>query len=205
MYPRTNLFICAAALSLLTACDDPPKADDSNFEKTLQGYYDSHPVCAAIPLTFPVDLRSDGDAARKQQLEPLVAAGLIAVTTIQKNESAASGQGQATDNLRYAPTAAGEKVLRKGADSFLGGTDICFARRKVVKIESFTEPADAAGVKVSRVTYDYELKDVEPWATGPDIAGAFPKIAALLAKPGNQATDVLVRTDNGWKHERDVR
>jgi hypothetical protein len=205
MYPRTNLFICAAALSLLTACDDRPKADDSNFEKTLQGYYDSHPVCAAIPLTFPVDLRSDGDTARKRQLERLVAAGLIAVTTIQKNEPAASGQGQATDYLHYAPTAAGEKVVRKGADSFLGGTDICFARRKVVKIESFTEPADAAGVKVSRVTYDYELKDVERWATGPDIAGAFPQIAALLAKPGDQATDVLVQTDNGWKHERDVR
>jgi len=205
MSPNRNLVIWTAALSLLAACDDPPKADDSNFEKTLQGYYDSHPVCVAIPLTFPVELRSDGDAARKQQLQPLVAAGLIAVTTIQKNESAASGQGQATDNLRYAPTAAGEKVLRKGADSFLGGTDICFARRKVVKIESFTEPADAAGVKVSRVTYDYELKDVEPWATETDIAGAFPKIADLLAKPGNQATDVLVRTDNGWKHERDVR
>ncbi len=205
MSPRSNLFICAAALLLLVACDNSPKADDSNFEKALQGYYDSHPVCAAIPLTFPVDLRSDGDAARKRQLEPLVAAGLIAVVTIQKNEPAASGQGQATDYLRYAPTTAGEKVVRKGADSFLGGTDICFARRKVVKIEFFTEPADAAGVKVSRVTYDYELKDVEPWATRPDIAGAFPQIATLLAKPSNQATDVLVQTDSGWKHERDVR
>jgi hypothetical protein len=105
---------CAAALSELVACDSPPKADDSNFEKTLQGYYDSHPVCAEIPLTFPVGLRSDGDAARKQQLEPLVAAGLIAVTTIQKDEPAAPGQGQATDYLRYAPNAAGEKVVRKG-------------------------------------------------------------------------------------------
>ncbi|MDP2620693.1 MAG: hypothetical protein Q8P46_11060 [Hyphomicrobiales bacterium] len=204
MSPRFNPFICAAALSLLAACDDPPKADDRNFEKTLQGYYDSHPVCAAIPLTFPVDLRSDGDAARKRQLEPLVAAGLIAVTTIQKNEPAASGQGQATDYLRCAPTAAGEKVVRKGADSFLGGTDICFARRKVVKIESFTEPADAAGVKVSRVTYDYELKDVEPWAKGADIAVAFPRIGALLAKPSGRATDVLVQTDESWRHERDV-
>ena len=74
-----------------------------------------------------------------------------------------------------------------------------------MKIEPFTEPADAAGVKVSRVTYDYELKDVEPWAAGPDIAGVFLQIATLLAKPGNQATDVLVQTDNGWKHERDVR
>jgi hypothetical protein len=75
----------------------------------------------------------------------------------------------------------------------------------VVRIEAFTEPADATGAKVSRATYDYALKDVEPWATGPDIASAFPQIATLLAKPGNQATDVLVQTDNGWKHERDVR
>lgn len=205
MRPRRNQVICAAALSLLATCDKPPNADKSSFEETLQGYYDSHPVCAAIPLTFPIELRTDGDAARKAQLEPLAAAGLISVATIKKNEPAASGQVTAVDYLRYAPTSAGEKVVRKGADGFLGGTDICFARRKVVKIESFTEPANAAGVKVSRVTYDYELKDVEPWATAPDIAGAFPQIAALLAKPGNQATDVLVQTDNGWKHERDIR
>jgi hypothetical protein len=138
-------------------------------KRTLQGHCHSHPVCAATPLTFPVDLRSDGDAARKQQLEPLVAAGLIAVTTIQKDEPAAPGQGQATNYHRYAPNAAGEKVVRKGADSFLGGTDIW--------------PADAAGAKVSRVTYGYELKDVEPWATGRDIASTFPQIETLLAKP----------------------
>lgn len=205
MSPRRNLIGSIAVLSLLAACDNPPKADMSSFEMALQSYYDAHPICAAIPLTFPVELRSDGDAARKRQLEPLVAAGLISVATVQKNEPAASGQARAVDYLRYAPTTAGEKVVRKGANSFLGGTDICFARRRVVKVESFTEPAEAAGVKVSRVTYDYELKDVEPWATGPDIAAAFPQIAALLAKPGNQATDVLVQTNNGWKHERAVR
>lgn len=75
----------------------------------------------------------------------------------------------------------------------------------MVKIESFTEPAEAMGLKVSRVTYDYELKDVEPWARGADIAVAFPQIGALLAKPGDRATDVLVQTNQGWKHERDVR
>src|SRR3546814_15027607 len=136
MYPRTNMFICAAALVLLTACDDPPKADDSNFEKTLQGYYDSHPVCAAIPLTFPVDLLSDGDAARKRQLEPLVAAGLIAVTTIQKIPPAAPRQGKATDSLRHAPTTAGQPAVRPGAAGFLGGTVICFTTRKVVRLTS---------------------------------------------------------------------
>ena len=200
-----NLVVCVVALSFLAACDDPLNADKGTFEKALQSYYDVHPICAAIPLTFPVEFRSDGDAARKRQLEPLVAAGLISVATIQKNEPAASGQARAVDYLRYASTAAGEKLVRKGANSFLGGTDICFARRKVVKIESFTEPAEAAGVKVSHVTYDYELKDVESWATRPDIAVAFPRIGAVLAKPSGRATDVLVRTDEGWKHERDIR
>lgn len=200
-----HLVVCVVALSFLVACDDPLNADKGTFEKALQSHYDAHPICAAIPLTFPVEFRSDGDAARKRQLEPLVTAGLISVATIQKNEPAASGQPRAVDYLRYAPTAAGEKVVRKGANSFLGGTDICFARRKVVKVESFTEPAEAAGVKISRVTYDYELRDVEPWAIGPEIAGAFPQIAALLAKPGDRATDVLVRTADGWKHERDIR
>jgi len=200
-----NLVVCVVALSFLAACDDPPKADKSSFEKALQSYYDTHPVCAAIPLTFPVELRGDGDAARRRQLEPLVTAGLISVATIQKNEPAALGQAHTAEFLRYTPTAAGEKAVRKGANNFLGGTDICFAWRKVVKIESFTAPAEAAGVKVSRVTYDYELKDVEPWAKGADIAVAFPQIGALLAKPSDRATDVLVRTDDGWKHERDIR
>jgi len=45
--------VCAAELSLLLACDNPPKADDRNFEETLEDYYGSHPVCAAVPLTFP--------------------------------------------------------------------------------------------------------------------------------------------------------
>ena len=60
-------------------------------------------------------------------------------------------------------------------------------------------------MKVSRVTYDYELKDVESWATGPEIAAGLPQIGAVLTRPGNQETDVLVQTDKGWKHERDVR
>ena len=101
---------------------------------------------------------------RKQQLEPLVRAGLISVETIQKNDSAAPGQARAADYLRYAPTAMGEKVIRKGANSFLGGTDICFARRKVVNVESFTEPVEVMGMTVSRVTYEYEMSNVEAWA-----------------------------------------
>ena len=198
-----RFLLCATALALLAACGKTTSnSDKDTFQIVLQAYYDAHPVCVSIPLTFPVELRRDGDADAKQQLNPLVAAGLISVTPIQKNEPTITGIGKPADYLRYAPIA-GQDAVRKGADSFLGGWDICFARRKIANVQSFTAPADAAGVKVTRVTYAYELKDVAPWATKPDIAKAFPQIGAMLAKPANQATDGLVQTDSGWKQEND--
>ena len=201
----SKLFVYAAALSVLAACDHPyANADKSTFQTALQAYYDTHPICVTIPLTFPVDLPRNGDAATKQQLDPLVAAGLMSVATIQKNEPTISGQGKLGDYVRYAPTAVGEKVIRKASNDFLGGTDICFARRRVVNVESFTEPAEEAGIKLTRVTYAYELKDVDPWARKADIARAFPQIGALVAKPTNEATDGLVQTNVGWKHEGDL-
>jgi len=204
MNPHWNLVIYTAALSLLAACDDPLDADKKSFEKVLQNYYDAHPICAAISFKLPIEFRSDSDADKKRQLEPLVRVGLISVKTIQKNESATPGQARAADYLRYAPTAEGENVIRKGANSFLGGTDICFAHRRVVNVESLTEPVEVMGMTVSHVTYDYDLKDVEQWAKGADIAVAFPQIETMLAKPDNQATDVLVQTKQGWKHEHNV-
>lgn len=204
MNPHWNLVICTAALSLLAGCDDPLDANKTNFQKVLQSYNDAHPVCASISFKLPIEFRSDSDAARKQRLEPLVRAGLISVETIQKNESATPGQERAADYLRYAPTSEGKKVIRKGANSFLGGTDICFAHRKVVKIESFAEPVEVMGIMVSRVTYEYEMSNVEAWAKTPEIAAAFPQIETMLAKSDHQAADVLVQTKQGWKHERDV-
>ncbi len=199
-----NLVICTAALSLLAGCDNPLDANKTNFQKVLQNYYDAHPVCASVSFKLPIEFRSDGDAARKQQLEPLVKAGLISVETIQKNDSAAPGQEQVADYLHYAPTRVGEKVIRKGPNSFLGGTDICFARRKVVNVASFTEPVEVMGIMISRVTYEYEISNAEAWAKAPEIATAFPQIEAMLAKSDHQATDVLVQTKQGWKLERNV-
>ncbi len=196
MRSHCNLAICIAAFFLLAACGDALDADKKNFQNVLQSYYDTHPVCTAVLFTLPLELRSGGDAARKRQLEPLVKAGLITVETIQKNESAGY--------LRYVPAALGGNAIRKGANSFLGGTDICFARRKIINVASFTEPGEVMGVTVSRVTYDYDLKDIEPWAKTAEIAAAFPQIETMLAKSGNQAIDVLVLTKQGWKLEHDV-
>ncbi len=188
MNMRCHLSFCVAAFSVLVACDNSQKADSGSFERALQSYYDAHPICTAIALTFPIQVDGLGATTVKRQMEPLVSAGLVKA-----------------DTSSYSLTPAGEKVIRKGADKFLGGTDVCFAKRKVVKIETVTAPADAMGRKISSVTYDYALKDVEPWATDPKMADAFPQIGNALAKLGDRVTDILVLTSDGWKHEHDIR
>lgn len=188
MNMRCHLVFCIAALPVLATCDNSQKVDSVSFERALQSYYDAHPMCAAIPLMFPIPVDGLGVATVKRQMEPLVKAGLVTA-----------------DSSGYSLTPAGEKVIHKGADKFLGGTDVCFAKRKVVKIETFTAPTDAMGRKISSVTYDYALKDVEPWATDPKMADAFPQIGNALAKPGDRVTDILVLTADGWLHEHDIR
>ena len=101
-------------------------------------------------------------------------------------------------------TAAGGNIVRKGADHFIGGTDVCFAHRQVTKVETFTLPAELIGMKVSSVTYDYSLKDVEPWASDGAIQDAFPRIRTLLAVPPGTGVDGLVLTKDGWQHGTQV-
>jgi len=181
-----KISVCLMTLFLLSACDDRQTLTESQARRTLQDYYDAHPVCASMAIGFPVEIANV--TYLKGTMEALTEAGLIVVT-----------------GTRYTVTTAGESALHPGADKFLGGTDICFAKRDIQKIDGMTIPADAAGLKTMRVTFDYALKNVAPWANEPTIASVFPQIGTMLGKPGGQAVDVLVQNNDGWKHERDNR
>jgi len=181
-----KISVCLIALFVLSACDDGQTLTESQARRTLQNYYDAHPVCTSMAISFPVE--SANVAYLKGQMEALTKAGLIVVS-----------------GTRYRVTTAGESVLHPGADKFLGGTDLCFAKRSVQKITVMTVPAEVAGVMIATVTYDYALKDVAPWANEPTMASAFPQIRTVLGKPEGHATDVLVQTTDGWWHEREVR
>jgi len=174
------------ALFVLSACDDGQTLTESQARQTLQDYYDAHPVCASMSIGFPVEIANV--SYLKGPMEALTKAGLIVVT-----------------GTRYRVTTTGEGALHPGADKFLGGTDLCFAKRSIQKITVMTVPAEVAGVMIATVTYDYALKDVTPWANEPTIASAFPQIRTVIGKPDGHATDVLVQTTDGWRHEREVR
>ena len=178
--------VCLIALFVLSACDDRQMLTESQARRTLQDYYDAHPVCTSMAVGFPVEIANV--PYFKGPMEALTKAGLLVVT-----------------GTRYRVTTTGESVLHPGADKFLGGTDICFAKRDIQKIDAMTIPLDVAGVMIATVSYDYTLKDVAPWANEPTMASAFPQIRTVLGKSEGRTTDVLVQTTDGWRHEREVR
>lgn len=202
---RNPLIAIAALVPFLAGCHDSKAASNENFEKALQSHYDAHPVCITLPLSLPTEIGPDPLEPTHRQLEALAKAGLLATSTTQKPEPTFSGPGKLVAYTTYSVSATGKVVFRTGDEDFPGGTGLCFAKRKITKIESFTEPADLIGQKVSRVTYDYTLMDVAPWTEDAGIAAAFPEIKAILAKPANQQTDGMILTSTGWKQERDVQ
>jgi len=197
---RKSILVVAVLTPMIAGCHDSRAASNENFEKALQSHYDAHPVCVMLPVTFPVELSPSPMESMRPQLDALAKAGLLSTTTAQKPEP-----GKLAGYTSYSVSPTGKAVFRTDDEDFPGGTGLCFAKRKITKVESFTDPADLTGQKVSRVTYDYTLVDVAPWATDVGIETAFPEIKVILAKPENQQTDGMILTSTGWKQERDIQ
>lgn len=187
-----------AATLTIAACSspktivDPNAATNDNFRVALQSWFDEHPECVRLDRSgsLPIE-RAASRQVDKPALDAAVAAGLLSAEPIG-------------DRVRYSPTDVGKDVVRDG-DRFLRGVNLCYARRSIEAVENFTEPTNATGVKATRVTYSYTLKDVAPWASHPAIAAALPAIPEAVAKPSSKDADDLILTDSGWTHHRALR
>lgn len=186
----------------LAGCSDPQAAGDSNFRAALQNWYDAHPICTLLSVNgaLPLELR-ENDRVDGKRASALVAAGLVSVEPVTR---VSRFGGKAENWNRYHPTDTGRDAIRKNEDG-IGGLELCFARRKIIDIVRYTEPGDAAGITLSRVTYRYEVGDVALWARDAGIAAAFPRIAKVLASGREEATDTLYLTSEGWVHNRAAR
>lgn len=65
---------------------------------------------------------------------------------------------------------------------------------------SFTEPAEAMGVKVSSVQYTYKLMDIAPWASDAGLSKQYEWLPERISNPSLAKDDDLVLTNNGWVH-----
>lgn len=193
---RYEVWTAFGAALALVGCGDPnttADASDTSFKAALQTWFDAHPDCVRLDRSGSLPIERDASRqVDKPALDAAVAAGLLSV------EPLTGGR------VRYSPTDAGKDAVRDG-DRFLRGVNLCYARRNIEAVENFTEPTDATGVKATRVTYRYTLKDVAPWASHPAIAAALPAIPQAVAKSSSTDADDLILTDKGWTHHRALR
>lgn len=193
MILMAGVALALAACGERQAASDPKAATEDNFKAALQAWFDEHPDCVRLDRSGSLPIERDASRqVDKPALDAAVAAGLLSVEPI------------AGGRVRYSPTEAGRDVVRDG-DRFFRGVNLCYAHRNIEAVENFTDPTEAAGVKATRVTYRYTLKDVAPWTNNPDIAAALPAISEAVAKPSSTDADDLILTDNGWTHHLALR
>lgn len=113
----------------------------------------------------------------------LVAAGLFTLVPVD-----ADGRTQ-----RFEPTTEGRRDLRLSSPGARGQSQValCFAHKQVVGVSL---PADRAASPES-IEVTYRLTDVAPWARRPDIAAAFPFIAALNGRTLQPNLNVVMVRD----------
>jgi hypothetical protein len=199
MLYRTGTALAAAALLIVGCSGDPKAARKANFKAALQDWFERNPVCTTLALMSDIPIVKEArDRSDTAAIDAAVAAGLLSVESFRQVPPFGRTP---EDYRRYRSTDAGKAAIRAG---MMGSVDICFARRAVESIDSFTAPADMAGIHLSRVTYRYRLADVAPWTNDAAIKAALPAIGQILAKSPEAATDTLVLTSEGWKHERSL-
>ena len=207
------VFLFSGAALFVTACgNDPKAANEANFEAALNAHYAQMKQCirvASAPNAEGIiqEFRTSGGVQDKQLsfYNGLVDLGLLDAVSYQKDTKNFSGQvtGKA-DWVGYKFSENGKTYLRPAAletGAFsTGARQLCYGTPQVVEIVSFTEPAEAMGVKVSSVQYTYKLVDVAPWANEPALSKQYEWLPERISAGQIAKDDDLVLTDNGWTH-----
>ncbi len=207
------ILLLSGAAFFVTACgNDSKAANEANFKEALNAHYAQMKQCVRIGSQPDADgiiqeFRTDGSVPDKQLpfYNGLVALGLLEAASYQEDTKNFSGQvtGKA-DWVGYKFSENGKTFLRpadldKGAFS-TGARQLCYGTPQVVEIVSFTEPAEAMGVKVSSVKYTYRLVDIAPWASDPALINQFEWLSDRITSDSITKDDDLVLMNNGWAH-----
>ncbi|MGK6321382.1 hypothetical protein [Sphingomonas sp. DT-204] len=189
--------IACAALFTLAGCGGGSAGDSrAELTKVLSDWNDANPICARRPDNFPIELPAGGNDPRRAAFDALVKAKLLKVS-------------QVGNAFQYDVNQGAENTIRPGskrataAERFLGGSDICYGKRRLTEIRQVVPATDMAGRKTSAVTFAWKL-DPAPWAGDASVQAAFPEIARALDAGGGQSTVTLVATDRGWQPDTET-
>jgi len=222
---RLTGITCLVALAV-AGCSDPKEASKDNFETAINAWIEKNPPCLSVPRSqikpdgaddapFPRYLDAspvtakyllEGRARERAPFDALVDAGLLQVeeTTISAKVGLFGNQDREVPVRAYDLTDAGRKAISTEGEKTAFSSPsqrFCYGTPSVDEIVQFTEPADAMGVKVSRVAYRYHLKDLPDWARNEKMQLAFPQLKKDTADSIDDKAAVIL-TNDGWVHER---
>lgn len=214
---KTIAISVAATCIALAACGDPKAASEKSFEAAIQKFMDRQaPECFIRQAKFPVKHTAYGDEdTLLRNMSALKAVGLVEIKELAVKEfpNLALGPGKTTKQrtLEVLLTDEGKKAYIEQRDdgtlgSAMGSGGFCFGKQKIVKVEQFTEPSDAMGMKVSQVNYTYRYDGIPAWAKHEALVKPFPQLAKAIASSNEpmRGRAAVILTNQGWIHERDM-
>jgi hypothetical protein len=185
----TSLALIAAIAALCAGCHTNT-VDSAAFKSALNNYYSSRQECLwSQPIKFPVQ----ADASHQDQTEQfdaLTDAGLLTRTSGEKQRFLI-GSKRVNDY----------DISDKGRSYWTpdpaqpGYGNFCLGSPTVKSVDSYVPNNDPSASQFT-VTYHYAIS-LPNWAAASEIGTAFPR--AALDSQGQEATAVLVKSQNGWQ------
>lgn len=207
--------VVAIAL-LLSACSDPKAANEENFSRALQEYFDLEQAClhfpADLPWTMPLSMIEFTDWEEYQQaLQEMTRLGFIEEKATESEyevlwqDADYPGETRTEPAVEYSLTEKGRQIARPYHD-MVEGTQLCYGHRQLVEVLDFTVPErDFHGTLRSRVSYHYRIDEVADWAANSEVLRhLFPPLETDLdaMRRPTQAELVLSLHHDGWQHDR---
>lgn len=194
-----RLLLCGAALGLLAACTNDPRAlNEANLTHALNDYLAKRGDLCLAKSSWPVDVSAAEHQAGSRnalQMPVLERLGLVAASDVTGEQGASL--------RRYQLTSAGKAYfLARPAHKHPGGNrftavpaDLCAARLSLARLVGWETPEPGRAV----ATYTYSVKPA-PWTSDPEVRAVFPMVDRIIRGAGTlQLKEVFVLGAGGWE------
>jgi len=182
---------------IIAGCSNPNAATKENFTKTIQEHLNNkYPICY-FKGSFPTTTKKFDISGNNKILRALSKAKILSEKEISREEIEIFKK-ETIITYSYKLTDKGKKYYSSSKKGF------CLGNAKITSINTFSEPAEMRGYKISRVNYSYIVTGFPEWAKNKEVSSSLRGLKNDIesnAKPRNE-TDVLILTNNGWIHEQ---
>lgn len=184
-----------ALLTTLAGCSNSEDTSEASFHKAAQAYLDTrYPHCFVIS-SFPTRTLDFDVHGTNKALHALAQVGVVSEKEISRIEVPARLWSPARTDIYYA-----YDLTDEGRKYYKADTGLCLGKAQVTAIEQFSEPSDATGQKMSRVTYAYKVTGLPAWAADDRVKTGIAELGKAVASNDTplKETREMVLTSQGW-------